>query len=154
MPWKEHLAVDLRKAFVLAAGAPGANVSEICREYGISRNSGYKWLRRYESEGMGGLEARSRRPKTTAGTDGETVLRLIELRRQYPKWGPKKLRELLSREGAAATIPSVKTVGRILDRAGEPRVRKRRRRLIMVHRERRHLMAARPNEVWTVDFKG
>ena len=48
--------MDLKKTFVLAAGAPGANVSELCREYGISRNNGYKWLSRYRAEGTGGLE--------------------------------------------------------------------------------------------------
>ena len=48
----------------------------------------------------------------------------------------------------------MKTIARILDRAGEPRVRKQRRRLTVVRREHRHLTAARPNDVWTVDFKG
>src|SRR5215471_1810362 len=107
MPWKEHRAVDLKKAFVLSACAPGANVSQLCREYGISRNNGYKWIRRYRTEGELGLEERSRRPKTLAGTDGETVLRVLEIRRRYPKWGPKKLRELLLRRGGSGT-PSVK----------------------------------------------
>src|SRR4051794_13834549 len=118
MPWKEHRTVDLRKEFVLAAAAPSVNISALCREYGISRNNGYKWLRRYQAEGRAGLEEHSRRPKTIVGTDGEVVLRIIELRREYPKWGPKKLRQLLLRQGA--DTPSVKTVGRILDRAGEP----------------------------------
>jgi putative transposase len=146
--------MDLRREFVLAAVAPGANISQLCLRFGISRTNGYKWLRRYRQEGQAGLEERSRRPITIAGTDGETVLRLIELRRQYPKWGAKKLRLLLPRQGQAV-VPSTKTIERILDRAGEPRVRQfRRRRLRLVLRAHEKLVAKAPNDVWTVDFKG
>src|ERR1700747_3419305 len=97
MPWKEHRAVDLKKEFVLAAMSPGANVAQLCRQFGISRNNGYKWIRRFEAEGGVGLEERSRRPKKVSGTDGETIVRLVELRRLYP-WGAKKLRQVLSAE--------------------------------------------------------
>jgi putative transposase len=152
MPWKEHRAVDLKKEFVLAALAPGANVAQLCRQYGISRNNGYKWIRRFEADGEVGLEERSRRPRNISSTDGETVVRLIELRRWYP-WGAKKLRQLLSAE-IDKGLPSVKTVARILDRVGEPRVRKRNRRLRVVAREHEPLAVNAPNDVWTVDFKG
>lgn len=144
--------MDLKKEFVLAAMSPGANVAQLCRQYGISRNNGYKWIRRFEREGEAGLDERSRRPRRISGTGGEVVLRLIELRRQYP-WGAKKLRQLLSSE-VGACVPSVKTIARILDRAGEPRVRKPRRRLRVVTREHERLVASMPNDVWTVDFKG
>jgi transposase InsO family protein len=156
MPWKERRSMDLRKEFVLAAAAPGANVSELCRDFGISRNNGHKWLRRYRREGEAGLEERSRRPRSVAGTSGETVLQLIELRRRYPKWGPKKLRALLISGGSGqdSAVPSVKTIARVLDRAGEPRVRKARRRLRLVLREHEKLDVTAPNDVWTVDFKG
>src|SRR6266849_7983140 len=127
MPWKEHRPMDLRKEFVLAASAPGANVTRLCREFGISRNNGYKWIRRFEAQGEVGLQDQSRRPRQTSGISGETVLRLIELRRQYPKWGAKKMQVLLIRSGHEGTPPSTKTIARILDRAGEPRVRKPRR---------------------------
>jgi putative transposase len=152
MPWKEHRAVDLKKQFVLAAMSPGANVAQLCRQYEISRNNGYKWIRRFEKEGEAGLEARSRRPRRIVRTDGETVLRLIELRRQY-SWGAKKLKQLLSAEMGSG-VPSVKTVARILDRAGEPRVRKPRRRLRVVTRDYEPLVVDAPHDVWTVDFKG
>ena len=153
MPWKEHRAVDLKREFVLKASSPGANLSELCREHGISRTNGYKWLRRYRSEGEGGLENRSRRPRKISGTDGETVLRIIELRRDYPRWGPKKVRQLLLRQNQTP-LPSVKTIARILDRAGEPRVRRQRRRLHIVLRKHQPLVINAPNDVWTVDFKG
>ena len=154
MPWKEQRPVDLRKEFVLAAAGPNANVAQLCRDFGISRNNGYKWIQRYRSEGAAGLQDRSRRPRNTPVTDGEVVLRLIELRRQYPKWGPKKLRALLLRGSDRYAAPSVKTIARILDRAGEPRVRKVRRRLRLVLREHQRLDVNAPHDVWTVDFKG
>lgn len=145
--------MDLRREFVLAAAVPGANISQLCLEFGIGRTNGYKWLRRYKKAGDAGLKDRSRRPLSSAGTSGETVLRLIELRREYPRWGPKKLRQLLSKLGLGA--PSVKTIARILDRAGEPRVRPRsRRRLRILLREHEKLETKAPNDVWTVDFKG
>jgi putative transposase len=147
--------MDLRRDFVLAASTPGANVAQLCRDFGISRNNGYKWIRRYRIEGADGLRDKSRRPRRTTATSGETVLRLIELRRQYPKWGAKKLRVLLLRRGVDGDAPSSKTIARILDRVGEPRVRRTvRRRLRLVARERENLKPSGPNDVWTVDFKG
>lgn len=143
--------MDLRKQFVLAAMAPAANVAALCRQYGVSRNNGYKWIRRFRAEGESGLEDRSRRPRRISSTDAETVLRLIELRREY-RWGAKKLRELLVTERGRA--PGVRTVARILDRAGEPRVRPPRRRLRLVTRDHEPIAAGAPHDVWTVDFKG
>ena len=145
--------MDLRSRFVLAATSPGANVSQLCREFGISRTNGYKWMRRFRLEGQAGLEDRSRRPKTNCGIDGEIVLRILELRRRHA-WGAKKLRSLLLRSLHPSETPSVKTIGRILDRAGEPRIRKPRRRLRVVVRQHQVLEAKAPNDVWTIDFKG
>ena len=146
--------MDLRNQFVLAATSPGANISQLCREHGISRTNGYKWIRRFQAEGQAGLDDKSRRPKTISGIDGEFVLRIIELRRRYPKWGAKKLRQILLRSPDRVEVPSAKTIARVLDRAGEPRVRKPRRRLRVVLREHQPLVANAPNDVWTVDFKG
>ena len=146
--------MDLRKQFVLGASSPGANISQLCREHGVSRTNGYKWIRRFQAEGQAGLDDRSRRPKTVSGLDGELVLRIIELRRRYPKWGAKKLRQILLRSPDRVEVPSAKTIARVLDRVGEPRVRKPRRRLRVVLREHQPLVANAPNDVWTVDFKG
>jgi transposase InsO family protein len=154
MPWKERRSMDLRRDFVLAAGTPGANIAELCRQFGISRNNAYKWIRRYKLHGESGLQLRSRRPISSSGTNGETILRLIELRRQFPRWGAKKLRILLLRQPGQTEAPNVKTIARILDRVGEPRVRKIRRRLRLVRRDHQKLSANKANDVWTVDFKG
>jgi len=101
-----------------------------------------------------GLEDQSRRPRKTSGISGETVLRLIELRRQYPKWGAKKMQTLLITGGHKGPAPSTKTIARIYDRAGEPRIRNPRRRLRLVLRQHQELDVHEPNDVWTVDFKG
>jgi len=146
--------MDLRNQFVLAATSPGANISQLCREYDVSRTNGYKWIRRFRAEGQAGLVEKSRRPKTISGIDGELVLRIVELRRRYPKWGAKKLRQILLRSSDRVEAPSAKTIARVLDRVGEPRVRKPRRRLRVVLREHHPLVANAPNDVWTVDFKG
>jgi putative transposase len=152
MPWKESDAVSLRREYVLAAMADGANISALCRKFGISRTNGYKWIARFRAEGEVGLQTRSRRPKRVQGLDGEAVLRILELFHQY-RWGPKKLRKLLSKSGMDRP-PSIKTIARVLERAGEPKLRPPRRRLKIVWRQREVLQVHAPNDVWTVDFKG
>lgn len=62
MPWEVNTTMSLRKEFVTEALAEGANISALCRHYGISRKTGYKWLKRYREEGEAGLADRSRRP--------------------------------------------------------------------------------------------
>jgi transposase InsO family protein len=153
MPWKEHRTVDLREEFVLRSMAPGANIAQLSREYGISRKTGYKWIERFETFGVESLKEMSRRPHRVVETSGEIVLRIQELRRAHPNWGPKKLRVLLER-GKAKELPSVKTIARILDRLGQPKLRMPRRRLQQIDRVApKHELKA-PNDLWTVDFKG
>jgi len=133
---------------------PGANVSAVCRELGVSRKTGYKWLARYRTMGLEGLADMSRRPhRSLHATSGEVVLRVIELRRAHPRWGPKKIVALLAREGLPK-VPSVRTVARILERAGEPPARRRARASTNVPREAPRVSAELPNDVWSVDFKG
>jgi len=151
MGWREHRLVELREEFVLKALDPLANKAELCREYGISRKTGYKWLARYKREGVGGLNNMSRRPHVSAEQiAGEVVLRIAELRRRR-KWGPKKLSVLLTREGLKP--PSTKTIGRILKRLELTPVRRRKRR-VTVERDAEKLVTEAPNDVWTADFKG
>ena len=147
--------MDLRMEFVLRAKARGCNVSELCREYQVSRKTGYKWLSRYDRSGVAGLEEMARRPRRVVQTTGEVVLRIQELRRAHPRWGPKKLRVLLMRELAASSAPSAKTIARILERLGESKLRKPRRRPASVSLQSPQGEAASdPNDLWTADFKG
>jgi transposase InsO family protein len=133
-------------------------MAKLCRQYGISRQNGYKWVRRYREEGIDGLLDQSRRPLgSRVQASGEVVLQVLELR-QKRGWGPKKLEELLRRklrrEGQGAAVPSVRTIARIIGRAGF--VKKRKRLTLPAGRATEapaaHVEA--PNDLWTVDFKG
>lgn len=153
MPWSPRSIVEQRKKLVLALLEPGANHAEVCRAHGISRQCGYKWVKRYREQGLSGLEEHSRRPhQSPLRVEGELVLQVLELRGQYPKWGPKKLRQVLSRRGW--DMPSVRTVARILDRADVPKRRTGRHKHRAVVTEAPKVVAQAPNELWSADFKG
>jgi len=140
--------------FVERATKPGARVSALCREYGISRETGYKWLNRFKRDGPDGLEERSRRPHASPlATAEELVAAVVEMREAYPRRGPKKLFVLLERKFGAAT-PSVATITRILTRFGMVRRKSRFGRPPSIVERRPDVRAAACNEIWTVDFKG
>jgi len=155
MSWEVSKVEHLRMEFVLLAREEWVSMTEVCREFGISRKTGYKWLRRYEAEGLRGLSDRSRRPHSSPfSVSGEVVLALVRLRGEHPFWGPKKLVRVLQGEGIEKEeIPSLATIGRILQRAGmtEAKGRGRPRRW---DPEKPLQEAGKPNDVWTVDFKG
>jgi putative transposase len=143
----------IREEFVLHALEPDANIAELCREYSVSRKTAYKWLGRFKTRGIVGLSDLSRRPHSSPiRASGETVLKVLELRRAHARWGPRKLRAVLLRESAPVDVPSERTIARILDRAGEVRSPKRRRRDVVSKPPNE--VPCEPNDVWTVDFKG
>jgi transposase InsO family protein len=152
MPWRECSVMEERLRFV-ARLLDGESMSEVCRELGISRKTGYKIFNRYKSEGAYALCDRSRRPVRYANQLPEQVERLIvELKRDKPYWGARKIRELLVRKLAGdVRIPAKSTVHAVLDRHG----------LVKRARARRHKakgtslsQAAQPNDLWCADFKG
>jgi transposase InsO family protein len=145
--------MSLKMEFVGRAVAPDANISALCREYGITRQTGHKWLRRFERQGPDGLEERSRRPQSTPlGTAEDMVVAIVEAREAHPRWGAHKLRLLLARRYREQT-PSERTIARVLDRFDMVRKRKRRPHVNVVL-EAPCVTATAPNDVWTVDFKG
>jgi len=131
----------------------GESVSALCREFGVSRTSGHKWINRFKARGYEGLDEESRRPKSTPlATAEDIVMAVLEARDAHPRWGPRKLEVLLRRRFAEQT-PSVRTIARILKRADRVRERRRRRPPNVVECAPQ-LEAKHPNDVWTVDFKG
>ena len=85
MPWPETSIVKLRQEFVLKALEPFSNIAALSREYGISRKTAYKWIRRFREQGIPGLEDLSRRPYSSLlRVSGEVVLKILELKAQYP----------------------------------------------------------------------
>ena len=146
-----------REEFVVRAQQKNANISELCREYGVSRKTVYKWLERFKEQGFLGLEDQSRAPKhSPQALDGATVTRIVALRHAHPSWGAKKIAEILRREAKGAKTPSTAAVHRALLKAGllQPGRRRRRPRKSNAPSGVPRPVAKRPNDLWTVDFKG
>lgn len=155
MSWKETSVITLREEFVLRALEPNANLSAICREYGISRKTGYKWLSRFKTSGRDGLCDRSTRPLSSpSSVTGEIVLRIIEIRRDHRRWGPKKIRVVLLREHTLDEVPCVRTIGRILKRAGLSRPPRRRVAVRSIAVGAPDTATQKPHDLWTIDFNG
>ena len=145
MPWKEKTVEELRKEFIEAA-QNCSNFSSLCREFGITRKTGYKWLSRYEADEE--LSDRSRRPNITANkTATETELKIVEVRTVHPGWGAKKIK--ISLENKGVEMPCVKTVNNILNRynciSKEESLK---------HKAFTRFEKERCNEMWQTDFKG
>ncbi len=139
--------------FIEKASTPGANISELCREYGISRQTGHKWLRRYRSQGYRGLSEQSRRPLSSPLTTGEEIVAgILELRDRHSTWGAEKIARILERT-LREDAPSKSTVARILQRLGKTRRRRPRVRIWTVE-GRPRVEAKAPNDLWTIDIKG
>ena len=142
--------MDERLQFVAEYLDGVATMTELAAVYGISRETGYIWVRRYEAEGPAGLHDRSRRPHCVGNaTPPAVIAALLAARRRHPTWGPKKL---LSYEWPLAQRPARSTASAILKRAGLIDRRRRRRR--PGHPGRPPAVIAAPNVLWTIDFKG
>jgi len=132
------------------------NVAELCRMFGISRQTGHVWIRRYRDaqHELTALEERSRRPHTHphAVTD-EMQDVIVWARKQRPRWGPRKLRAWLANRYPSEDFPSVSAMGAILKRRGLVTPRRRRRRTAAPVTQP-FSDCDRANRVWCVDFKG
>jgi transposase InsO family protein len=139
--------------FVEKASVPGANISELCKAQGISRQTGHKWLKRYKKLGYGGLVEQSRRPSSSPlGTGEDIVVSVLKLRGEHPSWGPQKISRVLARTLGEDT-PSKSTVARILLRLGKIKRRRPVVRLWTVN-DKPYVEVKGPNDLWTIDFKG
>jgi|SRR5271154_5376761 len=154
MPWKAKNEQERRYELARAVVARNDSVTEVSRRWGVSRKTAYKWLLRYRHEGLEGLLDRTRRPERVPRRTAPYWLeRLRRLRRKLPTWGARKLQHRLGGEPRSAELPSVATIGRWLKRWGLAKGRRRRPVGPAVRRQAVR-QAYRPNEVWTVDFKG
>lgn len=131
----------------------GERMTELCREFGISRKTGYKIRKRYEEEGIEALIDRSRRPCSTPNKTPKMIVELIvQLRLLKPTWGPKKLLWLLERHYPNVPLPAESTTALILKREGLVKGRRRRRRATPTVGPLTE--GKGPNDVWAIDFKG
>ena len=149
MPWEECTEVSRRQEFVALAAAGQSSMSELCRRFGVSRKTGYKWLDRFATEGESGLQNRSRRPQSSpTRTEAEIESLVVELRRKHPAWGGRKLRKRLQDLGHEQ-LPAASTITNILHRHN----------LIDPEESKKHTAFQRfehpePNDLWQMDFKG
>lgn len=154
MPQPSRLTVEQKLRFVLAVKSSPETMRRLCQCWQISRPTGYKWWRRYRLAGLAGLAERSRIPHRRPHTLPQIwVERIEQLRRGQPRWGPKKLRATLQRAHPRARLPAHSTIGLYLRRLGL--LIPRRRRLAGPAVPMRPVKPTRrPNDVWTIDFKG
>ena len=153
MPWRECSVMDERIRFI-GRLLDGEAMSELCREFGISRKTGYKIFNRYRQDGAEALTDRSRRPVRYANQLPDQVeTMIVRLKREKPHWGARKLRELLVRRlSGDVRVPAKSTVHAVLDRHGLVKRAHQRRRFTA---EGTALSAAiAPNDLWCADFKG
>jgi putative transposase len=143
--------MDERLRFV-ARLLEGEKMAALCREFDISRKTGYKMLERYKDYGVHGLTDRSKRPYRQANKLPAPVERLIlHIKREHPSWGAPKIREKLRRNQTDIQLPAISTVHAVLDRHG----------LVSRGRKRRHKAEGTalskpmaPNDLWCADYKG
>jgi len=156
MPWKTECISNQRWRFLRQLRAGKSALTELSRRFGISRKTAYKWIARFEQEGRSGLQDRSRQAQSVHNRPGPRWLaRVRRARARHPRWGPKKLQTVLRQRYRTRGVPSVAAIGRWLRRwrLTARRTRRGARRGPLI--ERPHLsVARRPNEVWSVDFKG
>ena len=153
MGWKETCAVEERVRFVVAVQKHEDSIAALCRRFGVSRRVGYKWLTRFETEGVAGLFDRSRAPLHHPQAIEDSIAeRCLEVRRAHPTWGPLKVRAYLERAAPATEWPAASTIGELFDREGLTVKRKLRRRSPPSSAPFAHCEAA--NDIWCIDFKG
>lgn len=149
MPWKPRDKMSLKREFVELASQPGANMSELCRRFGVSRPTGYMLLSRWREQGEEGLKEHSRRPKSSPWqTNQELEDAILEVRGLHPVWGGRKIRRFMQNKGYEK-VPSASTITSVLRRHGKLRQQAGTRGGAMIRFER-----GEPNDLWQMDFKG
>lgn len=148
MPWKEVSTVELRKTFVKLLAADKANMSELCRRFGVSRKTGYKLLERYQELGDEGLEDQSKRPKTSPKQTAEDVESQIVAIRKEHFWGGRKIHAYLLQQGLTK-VPAASTISDILRRHNLLEKTK------SIETNAYHRFEHEsPNDLWQMDYKG
>ena len=151
MPWKECKPMDERLRFI-ARLLEGEKMAPLCREFGISRVTGYKIFNRYKNCGLDGLNDRSRAPYRQANRLPYQVERtILGIKKEHDRWGARKIRDKLIKQFPMVPTPAISTIHAVLDRHGLVKRKKRRR----YKAEGTPLIAAhQPNELWCADYKG
>jgi transposase InsO family protein len=154
MPWKETCLMDEKIKFIAMVKSDVYSFASTCRQFDISRKTGYELLARYEAEGERALVACSRAPHSHPNALSDALVRkLLDIKATHVHFGPRKVRDYLVMEGYRGVLPAASTIGELFKRQGLVRPRgKRRARCSPSSEPLRH--ASAPNIVWSADFKG
>lgn len=149
MSWKEVTTMSQRYEFIKMAQKENANIRELCRRYGITPRTGYKWIHRYKDGGLENLYDRSRcpfhSPRKTSSIIEENVL---GIRRIHPAWGSRKIKARLEMDGKESP-KSISTITQILRRNNCLDLNESKK-----HQAFRRFEMEQPNQLWQMDFKG
>jgi transposase InsO family protein len=152
MPWKETTTMEQKIEFICEWRTGKYTITELCRNFEISRPTAYKLINRFEKEGFEGLKEQSKIPKTHPNTTKEIIVKgIIKIKEKHPRWGAKKIRILMFNDFTEKEIPSVVTVHNILRKHGLVCPQKRMRRVKPVYPI---FDPKECNEVWSADYKG
>lgn len=154
MPWKKVETMEERARFIVEAARRSEPFSEICQRFGISRETGYKWVRRFQDRGS--VEEFSRAPRNCPHKTSDAIIeKILLLREAYPYWGPKKLSQLLFDKYGICDPPAPSTIGAILKRHGFISESRKIRRKSAGRLRRYDLLSPQDtNDVWAIDYKG
>lgn len=153
MAWRTTNMEQRRKEFIECYLEKKISLSELSRQFGISRPIAYKWINRFNHSSWEGLKNLSKAPKTQAkATSIELEYEIIAVKLAYLSWGPKKIKSVLEKEQPNLSWPSETTIGKICERNGLTIPRALRRRLPVKENPLSHCQQC--NDVWCIDFKG
>lgn len=156
MKERTKLVLEWERRWDAAEGGP-VNMAELCRMFGVSRQTGYTWVERYRAadQDVRAVEERSRRPKTSpTAISAELEDLIVEARKRWPRWGPRKLHARLVELNPGCAVPSASVMSKVLKRRGLTQPRRRRRRAPAAGVSAPFIGCERPNDVWCIDFKG
>ena len=149
MPWKECTVMSQREEFLKKLQGTKISISSLCREFGISRPTAYKWKKRFGEQSLFGLKDRSKAPHRSPTKTAESMTHLVlSIRDQHTFWGGEKIRRHLINQGFTE-MPSSKTINRILKRYGRITEEESEKHKAWKRFEHEH-----PNDLWQMDFKG
>jgi len=152
MPWEARTTRQEKKSFIMEWLSGQTTMVELCESFNISRTLGYRYVNRYRAKGWKGLEASSRTPLWVWNKTPSCVEKLIlELKDRRPSYGARTIHGFLVRSIDSSAVPGVSTIDLMLKRHGLVKKHKRVRRIREIHPK---FHAAKPNEIWSADFKG
>jgi putative transposase len=153
MPWKASGVMEEKLRFICEYDLREETMQELCQRYGIARETGYVWLRRYRTCGVAGLLEHSRAAQRHHNqTPPEIEHMVLELRQAHMRWGPRKLKRILERDEPGRHWPAASTIGALLKREGLVVARKKRLRTAPYTEPLAH--ARECHRLWCADFKG